>query len=88
MLTRFGNMSCIAAIGAGLSGYVESAKDATQNLAIDGCENACTRLNLQKIGVVPKSYVLTDMGLKKRETTITDRLARSVIFSQKQADNE
>lgn len=82
----FGGMSCIAVIGDGLSGYVESAKGATQNIDIDGCENACTKLNLEKIGVFPRSYILTDMGIKKGETTITDGLVRSVRQKVESAD--
>ncbi len=74
----FGKMTCVAAIGAGLSGFIESAKEATENITVDGCDKCCAKMNLENIGVVSRSYVLTDMGLKKGETTITDQLIRSV----------
>jgi uncharacterized metal-binding protein len=32
-----GQMTCLAAMGAGLSGFVESARAAGTNLVIDGC---------------------------------------------------
>jgi uncharacterized metal-binding protein len=71
-------MTCIAAIGAGLSGFIESARGADVNVAIDGCDKYCARLSLEKIGVTPKSYVLTEMGLKKGETDVTDQVVRSM----------
>lgn len=74
----FGKMTCVSAIGAGLSGFIESAKGADVNLTIDGCDKYCARLCLEKIGVKPKSYVLTEMGLKKGETDVTDQVVRSI----------
>ena len=73
-----GKMTCIAAVGAGLSGFIESAKGASENITVDGCDQCCAKLNLERIGVTPKSFILTDMGLKKGETTITDQLIRTV----------
>jgi len=35
-----GRMTCMAAVGAGLSGFVESARAAGENLVIDGCPEA------------------------------------------------
>ncbi|MBU2511232.1 putative zinc-binding protein [bacterium] len=74
----FGKMTCVAAIGAGLSGFIESAKGATENITIDGCDKYCARLSLERVGVTPKSYVLTEMGLKKGETSVTDQTIRSI----------
>ncbi len=72
-------MSCIAAIGAGLTSYGDSAKkEESQNITIDGCENAFAKLTLEKIGVTSKSYILTDMRFKKGETIITDSVISSI----------
>jgi len=58
-------MTCVAGIGAELPSYVQSAKDSDVNIAIDGCSVACAKKTLEKIGVTPASYILTDMGLSK-----------------------
>jgi uncharacterized metal-binding protein len=78
----FARMSCLAAIGAGLSGYMETAKGADTVIVIDGCATACARKNFERIGVTPVSYVLTDMGLEKGSAAVTretvERLALAV----------
>jgi uncharacterized metal-binding protein len=78
----FARMSCLAAIGANLSGYVETAKGADTVITIDGCTTACARKNFERIGVTPVSYILTDMGLEKGNAPFTqetvERLALAV----------
>ena len=70
----YARMTCLAGIGAGLSGYVQSAKGADMNITIDGCKTACAKKTLEKIGVTPTSYILTDMGLVKGETPVTEKI--------------
>lgn len=36
-----GSMFCLAGIAAGISGFVQSAKDCAQIVVIDGCDHAC-----------------------------------------------
>ena len=67
-------MTCLAGIGAGLSNYVKSAKDADENITIDGCHVVCAKKTLEKIGVIPTSYILTDLGLVKGETPSTEKI--------------
>ena len=67
-------MSCLAGIGAGLSGYIQSAKGVDVNITIDGCKIGCAKITLEKIGVTPTSYILTDMGLVKGETPVTEKI--------------
>jgi len=68
----FAKMSCLAAIGADLSGYVQTAKAADTVISIDGCATACARKNFERIGITPVSYVLTDMGLQKGASPVSD----------------
>ncbi len=79
---NFAKMSCLAAIGADLSGYIETARAADVCFSIDGCATACARKNLERVGVAPKSYVLTDMGCEKGSTmpseSIAERIARVI----------
>jgi len=75
----FAKMTCLAGVGAGLSGYVQSAKGADEVITIDGCVTACARKSLERIGVVPTSFILTDMGLEKHETPLTDQIVTEVL---------
>jgi uncharacterized metal-binding protein len=84
----YGNMTCLAAIGAHLSGFVESAKATTENIAIDGCPVACSRKNLEHIGVTPKSYILTEMGLVKGKTKVTDEVVNKMSEEIKRQDQK
>ncbi|HPD55790.1 MAG TPA: putative zinc-binding protein [Smithellaceae bacterium] len=67
-------MTCLAGVGAGLSGFVQSAIGADENITIDGCSTACARKSLERIGVSPKSYILTNLGLEKHETPVTEKV--------------
>ncbi len=75
----FAKMTCLAGVGAGLSGYVQSAKGADEVITIDGCVTACARKSLERIGVQPTSYILTDLGLEKHETPVTDQIVDEVL---------
>jgi uncharacterized metal-binding protein len=59
---------CLAGVGAGLSGFVESAKAAGMIL-VDGCPVGCGKKILEKNQVTPAQYfVITELGIKKEET--------------------
>ncbi|MHB8139053.1 MAG: putative zinc-binding protein [Smithellaceae bacterium] len=75
----FAKMTCLAGVGAGLSGYVQSVKGADEVITIDGCVTACARKSLERIGVQPTSYILTDLGLEKHETPVTDQVVNEVL---------
>jgi uncharacterized metal-binding protein len=81
----FSLMTCLAGIGAGLSGYVQSAKGADENITIDGCKVACARKMLEKIGVTPSSYILTDFGLIKGEAPVTEGIVAQMCEKIKNA---
>jgi uncharacterized metal-binding protein len=64
----FGKMACLAGVGAHLSGFVQSAKDAPQMVAIDGCSIGCAKAILGNADVPLISYVvLTDLGIEKNK---------------------
>ena len=79
----FGKMTCLAGIGGHVSGFVESAKGADEALVIDGCPVACGRKSLEHIGVTPKSYVLTEMGLVKGKTQVTEEVVNEMAHKIK-----
>jgi len=74
----FSQGSCIAAVGAGISGFVQSAKGADVNITIDGCPVACSRKILENLGVTSVSYIVTEMGFKKGSTPVTTETIESV----------
>ena len=58
---------CLAGVGAGISGFVESAK-AARVIMIDGCPMACGKKVLEKYEVEPFRYfVITELGIRKEE---------------------
>ncbi len=75
----YGNMTCLASVGAHISGFVESAKRADENITIDGCSVACAKKILEHIGVTPtKSYALTEMGVEKGKTPSNEEIISKI----------
>ena len=69
-LTRegFAKMFCLAGIGGQLSGFVQSAKDVPQMVAIDGCPVGCAKAILEQANVPLKNYmVVTELGIEKNK---------------------
>jgi len=75
---NFGSKSCLAGVGAGLEGYVQSGLGADENIMIDGCSVECGRQILENAGIVHTSIVLTEMGCTKGKTEVTDELVREM----------
>ncbi len=74
-LTRegFGKMSCLAAVGAHLKSFVQSAQNASHLIAVDGCPVGCARHMLEHVGIRAQSYVvLYDLGIEKNMDTNLD----------------
>ena len=70
----FGKMFCLAGIGARLSGFVQSAKDVSTVVAIDGCQVGCAKAILEQAEVPVKHYfVLTDEGIEKSKNFKLER---------------
>ena len=76
--------TCLAAMGADLSGFLESARNATRNLVIDGCKVSCGRRMFEKNGIPCAQFVMTDFGVEKGKTAITGDLIESVADAIRQ----
>jgi uncharacterized metal-binding protein len=64
----FGKLFCLAGVSAHLSGFVQSARDITNLVVIDGCEIGCAKGVLEQAGVPLRSYlVITDLGIGKNK---------------------
>ncbi len=75
-----GSMTCLAAIGAELSGFTESAGAVDVNVILDGCPTACGRKAFERLGLPFAHYLMTDFGVEKGKTAITDELVKDVTM--------
>lgn len=66
-----GKMTCLAAVGAGNSGFVQSARNADLVVVIDGCPVACGKQIMDKLGIRHVHIATTDFGVEKSKTVIT-----------------
>ena len=66
MFAGEGTMFCLAGLGAGIQGMVQTARDADVNLVIDGCPMDCARKVFEQAGIKDYQYVkVTDLGIEK-----------------------
>ena len=70
--------TCLAAMGADLSGFLESARNATRNIVLDGCKVSCGKRIFEKNGIPCTQFVMTDFGVEKGKTKITGDLVESI----------
>jgi uncharacterized metal-binding protein len=66
MAAGCGTMFCLAGLGAGIQGMVQTARDADMNILIDGCPMECAKKVFDRAGVT--NYVqfkVTDLGIEK-----------------------
>lgn len=64
----FGKMFCLNGIGGHLDGFVQSAKDVSQMVAIDGCGIGCAKAVLEQAQVPLQAHlVVTGLGIEKNK---------------------
>ncbi|WP_304226337.1 putative zinc-binding protein [Gracilinema caldarium] len=71
MKENIGSMTCLAGIGANLSGFIASAEGADRNIVIDGCPVACGKKQFEARGIPFDHFVMTNYGVEKNKTAIT-----------------
>jgi uncharacterized metal-binding protein len=70
----FGQMFCLAAIGAHLPKFVGYAQKVPSMVAIDGCSVGCIRAILEHAEVPLRHYmVLTDLGIEKNMNSFLEK---------------
>jgi uncharacterized metal-binding protein len=79
-----GNMSCLSGIGANLSNFIEGAK-VTKNILIDGCPLACGKKMFDKLALPYQHLIITNFGVEKGKTVITEDVIEQVKGSLKEA---
>jgi uncharacterized metal-binding protein len=66
MFSDCGKMFCLAGLGAGVQGMIQTAKDADLNVVIDGCPMDCAKKVFDKAGVTNYRVIrVTDLGIEK-----------------------
>lgn len=73
-----GKMTCLAAVGAELSGFTQSAEAAGRNIVIDGCPVSCGKKIFERLGLPYTHFKTTDFGVEKGKTEITDDVVTDV----------
>jgi uncharacterized metal-binding protein len=74
-------MSCLAGVGADISGFIASAKGADRLLVVDGCNLECARKTLAEKGIT-ESIIhvrVTDMGFVKGKSPVTAERINAVV---------
>ena len=78
---KWGSMSCLSGIGADLSGFIESAKEA-ENIILDGCPVGCGKRMFEARNLPYKEIIMTQQGLVKGSAPATpevvERMAETV----------
>jgi len=68
MFSGCGSMFCLAGIGAGIQGMVQTAKDADLNLVLEGCPMDCAKKVFDNAGITNYVQVkVTDLGIEKQK---------------------
>jgi uncharacterized metal-binding protein len=76
---NYGKMSCLSGVGADLSGYIETARGSDESVVIDGCPARCGRKIFEKHGIPARFLVLSDFGLEKGKTPVTEDVVEQMI---------
>ena len=76
-----GTMFCLAGVGTGIQGMVQTARDADVNLVIDGCPMDCAKKVFEKANITNYAYIkVTDLGIEKvKGVRCTDEQVRKVV---------
>ncbi len=86
MFSGCGTMFCLAGLGAGIPGMIQTAKDADLNLVIDGCPMDCAKKIFDRAGVTNyKQFRVTDLGIEKvKGVRCTQEQVNNVIAKAKE----
>ena len=74
-----GKMSCLAGIGANVSGYVETARGANECIVIDGCPVNCGKKMFENQKLKGKFFTLTELGLEKGKTPVAEKIVNEMV---------
>jgi uncharacterized metal-binding protein len=81
-----GGMFCLAGLGAGIEGMIQTARDADLNVVIDGCDVDCAKKIFDTCGLSNCVQVkVTDLGFEKTKgARATDEQVAAAVTRAKQ----
>jgi len=80
-----GRMFCLAGIGGRIEPIMKTTKQASKILVLDGCQLDCVKNCLEQAGFTDFKHLrVTDLGMEKGKTTVTDENIAKV--AKKSAD--
>jgi uncharacterized metal-binding protein len=82
-------MYCLAGVGARVEQIVTNTEVAESLVALDGCDNECSRKVLEAAGFTVALHIrITDLGMVKGETPVTDENIESAAAEVKRRIEE
>lgn len=80
-----GKMFCLAGVGGRVGGIMKKTGEASDILAIDGCELDCAKSSLEQAGFGRFKHLrLTDLGMEKGKTPATEGNIVKVVAKGKE----
>lgn len=76
-----GSMTCLAGLGAEISGFTISAQSTPKNIVVDGCKVSCGKKIFDRLGLDYEHFLMTDFGVEKNKTPITPELVTQVAHA-------
>jgi len=68
-----GKMFCLAGLGGRVTGIMKKTGEASDILAIDGCDLDCTKNCLEQVGYTQYRHIrVTDLGMEKGQTPVIE----------------
>lgn len=82
-------MSCLAGIGARISGFIKSAEAASAVLVIDGCSVSFAKKSFEQAGLTRFEHLqIADLGLTKGASPISNEAIDKVVTAGTQLLNK
>lgn len=70
--------SCLSGVASDSSGFIQSALGANRNVVIDGCSVSCGKKIFEKREIPFEHIVITNLGVEKGKTIVTDELVQQI----------
>ena len=75
-----GKMFCLAGLGGRVAGIMKKTGEASDILAIDGCDLDCTKNCLEQAGFTQYRHIrVTDLGMEKGQTPVIEENVVEVV---------
>jgi uncharacterized metal-binding protein len=67
-----GKMYCMAGLGGDVEAILDTTRQASLIVAIDGCGVDCVKRTLERVGLCYEHVRVTDLGLEKGKSPVND----------------